>query len=251
MSTKNAATPTARNFHPEFGYFCPSTRMRRKVRRIALTALAGMAMAIGSALAVSSVLPPLPSGEIMREEPAPLAVAVLRPIGSVQERHSPTTPTSVSPEIQVTDPSAPAHPQASCDDLAASFLVSRCQFGTSGRSHMTRASRAAHAASHRVATTLNGRIDIAVAAEPDRAAAAPATVAANEAPTPPTEKPAAQAKKPITTAHKQGPNRNAGAGTPAATSPAPAAPSEFGPFRLFRELAHRGNDSLAMSFRVP
>src|SRR5260370_24829664 len=37
----HAEIPSAQNFHPEFGYLCPSPQMRRRVRSAALTVLSG------------------------------------------------------------------------------------------------------------------------------------------------------------------------------------------------------------------
>ena len=56
----DAGIPAAQNFHPEFGYLCPSAQMRRKVRSAALTVLAGMAIAVGTALALVPQLVPPP-----------------------------------------------------------------------------------------------------------------------------------------------------------------------------------------------
>src|ERR1700692_1914257 len=76
MSTKDvhAGPPRAQNFHPEFGYFCPSQHLRRRVRSGAMTAGAVILIAIGAALALVPQLAPQ-SRDGTREESALTATA--------------------------------------------------------------------------------------------------------------------------------------------------------------------------------
>jgi hypothetical protein len=76
MSTKDvhAGPPRAQNFHPEFGYFCPSKQLRRKVRSGAMTAGAVMLIVVGTALALVPQLAPQ-SRDGTREESALTATA--------------------------------------------------------------------------------------------------------------------------------------------------------------------------------
>ena len=95
MSTKAvyAKAAPARNFHPEFGYLCPSAQMRRKVRRAAMTLLAGMLIAAGTVLALVVQLVLQPPGDAARRESALSAVALLRtdrPAGAADESLSST-----------------------------------------------------------------------------------------------------------------------------------------------------------------
>jgi hypothetical protein len=271
MFTKDARAgiPAAQNFHPEFGYLCPSARMRRKVRSAAMTVLAGMVIAAGTVLALVPQLASNPPGEGGREESALSTAAVSAPIdratvdrikvdrvavGKAPDDRA--MPVILAPSIPMTYPAAPLRAQASCDDLSGSFLLLRCQSSKPGKLRMTREARAAHAASRRVANMPIGRID----AEPEteqHAAAAPrpapaaeaalALVATNAAAAGhPPEKPAAPAKRPVKTMQKPVPSRdNAGADALAA-APSPG----FGLFGLFREplrigIGGAGNGSTA------
>ena len=54
----HAESSSAQSFHPEFGYLCPTPRMRRKFRSAVITTVAGMAIAAGAALALSPQLAP-------------------------------------------------------------------------------------------------------------------------------------------------------------------------------------------------
>src|SRR3982074_759893 len=80
MFTKDARVSAAQNFHPEFGYLCPSAQVRRKVRRAAMTVRAGMVSAAGTALALVPQLAANPPGEGGREETTLSTAALLSPI---------------------------------------------------------------------------------------------------------------------------------------------------------------------------
>jgi hypothetical protein len=254
MSTKAvyAEAAPAHNFHPEFGYLCPSAQMRRKLRRAAMTLLAGMLIAAGTVLApvVQLMLQPPDAG---RRESALSAVALLRtdrPAGAADESLSATMA-----RAPMTDKAALARAQTSCDDPSGAFLAPQCQRGKARKSHMTRAARAARAASYRAATLPTGRTEAGLAAAAQRPAAAPASapttatepapaaVATNEAPPSSHERPATPAKKPVKTAHKRAPNRGIASPEPpwAARSPG------FDAFGLFHQPSHIGNGAWAMS----
>jgi hypothetical protein len=236
-----ADTPAPPRFHPEFGYLCPSEQLRRQARRVVTTVVGGMLIAAGTALAISAASAPHAPREGV-PEPSVLSVmlsvmAALQPIDN-----APDAPAAMAPLSPITHPwndvSAPSLAQISCDDIAASFLMSRCQVGKTRKSHMRRAARIA---SHQVATIPIGRIDrpeqhTARPAQP--AEAAPAAVATNEPGKP--DKPAASDRRSIKTTHKQVPRDRARAETLAAT-PAP----EFGFFGVLHEPAGGANRAWA------
>ena len=251
MSTKAVyveAAP-AHNFHPEFGYLCPSAQMRRKVRRAAMTLLAGMLIAAGTVLALVVQLILQPPGDAGRGASALSAVALLptdKSAGAADESLS-----AAMARAPMTDQAAPSRAQTACEDPSGGFLAPQCRRGKTGKSHMTRAARAA---SYRAATLPIGRTEAGLAAAAQRPAAppasapapaaepAPAAVATNEAPRSPHEKPAAPAKKPVKTAHKRAPIRDIASAEapPAARSPG------FDAYGLFHEPSHIGNGAWAM-----
>jgi hypothetical protein len=251
MSTKAvyAKAAPARNFHPEFGYLWPSAQMRRKVRRAAMTLLAGMLIAAGTVLALVVQLMLQPPGDAGRRESALSAVALLRtdrPAGAADESLS-----STMARAPMTDQAALARAQT-CNDPSGAFLAAQCQRGKARKSHMTRAARAARAASYRAATLPTGRTEAGLAAAAQRPAAAPASapapatepaaVATNEAPPSSHERPATPAKKPVKTAHKRAPIRDVAS----AEHPPAARPPGFDAFGLFHEPSHIGNRAWAM-----
>jgi hypothetical protein len=232
MSTQgpHAEFPSAQNFHPEFGYFCPSARMRRKVRSALITVVTGMLIAAGAVAALAPQLaPPSPTGDV-REEAAlpaigspPLATAA----GTAEER----MPAAMTLAPPVTQAAAASRTQASCDDLSGSFLAPGCQSAKVAKSHLRHVARAVGS---RVASVPIGRAD-AGEADPQRAMAAvsaEAAVATKEVPPGlPSEQPPAPAKKPVKTVHKPSPSR--GNATPEVPAAAPA--FGFGFFGFFHE----------------
>jgi hypothetical protein len=253
MSTKAvyAEAAPARNFHPEFGYLWPSAQMRRKVRRAAMTLLAGMLIAAGTVLALVVQLMLQPPGDAGRGESA-LSAAALLPTGKPADAAD-DGPSATMARAPMTDQAALAHAQTSCDDPSGAFLAPQCQRGKARKSHMTRAARAARAASYRAATLPIGGAEAGLAAAAQRPAAAPASapaaatepapaaVATNEAPPSSHERPATPAKKPVKTAHKRAPIRDIASAEhpPAARSPG------FDAFGLFHEPSHIGNGAWA------
>jgi hypothetical protein len=259
----HAEIPSAQNFHPEFGYLCPSPQMRRRVRRAALTVLAGMAIAAGSTLALVPQLVPQPPAEGAGELSA-LSVATASP--SVEQaadegrawegKANQGKLAAVAALATVTDRSptteryASARAQPSCDDLSGSFLAPQCKFGKAGKSRMTRAARSARAGSRQVAIIPIDRTEASLQveqrAEQPRAAASRSAPAAETAPVAaatnadpavlPLEKPAA-AKKPVKTVHKQTPSRDAASVDAMGLARSPG----FGAFGLFHEPSHTGN----------
>jgi hypothetical protein len=263
----HAEIPSAQNFHPEFGYLCPSDQMRRRVRRAALTVLAGTMIAAGSALALVPQLLPQPPAEGARAQPA-LSVAAAAPSieqaayeGRAREGKSnegkPAAMAALAPVTDrspVTERSASARAQTPCDDLSGSFLAPQCKFGKAGKSRITRSARSGRAGSRQVAIIPIGRTEAAPQVEQQRgeqpraatsglaaatpaAETAPVAVATNADPTvPPLEKPAASAKKPVKTVHKQAPSRDIATADAMALARSPG----FGAFGLFHEPSHTG-----------
>jgi hypothetical protein len=261
MSAKDvdAEIPSAQNFHPEFGYLCPSAQMRRRVRRAALTVLAGMAVAAGTALALVPQLVPQPAGDYPREQSALSVAAALPSIDQAADEAKAKAkapegkPAATAPSATVTERSVSARAQTSCDDLSGYFLAPKCRFGKAGKARMMRSARSARAARHQVATIPIGRAEAPLQVEQQRveqpratgsgpapaAETAPAAVATNTDPAvPPLEKPAS-AKKPVKTAHKQAPRRDVASADTMASARAP----EFGLFGPFHEPSHGGNGS--------
>ncbi|HEY2229108.1 MAG TPA: hypothetical protein VGI22_15520 [Xanthobacteraceae bacterium] len=116
----------------------------------------------------------------------------------------------------------------------------------SGKSHMTREARAAHAESRRVAIMSIGRLDEASATEPPVAEAAAAVAIAGEgAPVPlPPERPAAPATKPIKIAPKPAPSLDKASKETSVAAP----PTELNFFGLFHLSSRSGSSAWAMSW---
>jgi hypothetical protein len=152
MSSSRSDGSAAPDFHPEFGFLCPSARKRRGVRLA--TAIVVTALAIGATMG--------------------LAVAYHPDV---------TRPATMAPPIDEPPPAEAAVPAAdatraheSCkgdaaQDLAAFFLSPAC------RSNKPHARHGARAANH-VATVIIGRTE----ALPTPAAATPAPVAGSGPP---------------------------------------------------------------------
>jgi hypothetical protein len=247
-----ADTPAPPRFHPEFGYLCPSEQLRRQARRVVTTVVGVMLIAAGTALAISAGSAPHAPREGAREPSAPSVMlsimAALQLTDKAPDARDPdardpdvrddAAPAATAPLSPITHPrndvSAPSLAQLSCDDIATSFLMSRCQLGKARKSHLRRAARIA---SHQVVSIPIGRIEqhMARPAQPAEAALVGlAAVATNEPGRP--DKPAASDRRPIKTTHKQVPRDSARGETLAAT-PAP----EFGLFGVLHEPAGSGD----------
>jgi hypothetical protein len=102
------------DFHPEFGYLCPTPRMRLKLRMIAILAL------IGTMIGAISVLAPLhrEGGENDRSE---LVLSVAMP---TTDQAAPMTLPSPS---AVTDASSILHGLVRCQDLLGLFINHQCE----------------------------------------------------------------------------------------------------------------------------
>jgi hypothetical protein len=264
----HAEIPSAQNFHPEFGYLCPSAQMRRRLRRAALTVLAGMMIAAGSALALVAQLGPQPPAEGAREQSVLSVAAALPSIEQAADERkaqeaeaNPGKPAAMAASATVTDRSpvviersASARAQPSCDDLSGSFLALPCKFGKTGKSRMTRSARSRRAGSRQVAAIPIGLTEAAPQFEQQRgeqpraatsrsapaAETAPVAVATKADPTvPPLEKLAASAKGRVKTVHKQAPRRDVASVDPVASGRS----AGFGAFGLFHEPSHSGNRS--------
>lgn len=273
MSTWDGEFSRAQNFHPEFGYLCPSAQFRRKARNAVIALAAGGLIAGSVALALLPQLTPQSSGDAGHAATA-LPVMAVPPVDRTADLAANSKATSPADEgvpgrnigrAVVSERAASAHAQASCDDLSGAFLAPQCQLGKAGKSH---AAHAGHEAGTRIGSVSLGRADVAPAAAPQEAAVQPAVqepaprmaatsrsappaetaatvVAVNEAPTVvvlPVPRQAALDKKPVKTVHKQAPGQQ-GPGREVASGEAPAAaPSSPGVdlFALFRQPPRTG-----------
>jgi hypothetical protein len=109
------------DFHPEFGYLCPTPRIRLKLRMIAI--LASIGMTIGAI----SVLAPVHSegGESDRRE---LALSAAAAVPTADEAPAMTLPSST----------AALRAPAPCQDLLGSFANHQCESGKSRSARSTR-----------------------------------------------------------------------------------------------------------------
>ncbi len=125
-------------FHPEFGYLCPTRRMRSKIRMVAI--LASIAMMV-AAISVLALAHREDGGSDRREMALPAAALV-----AGNESLALISPPPVAP--------------AACGDLPGMFLDRQC------RSAKSRAARARRAATRRMVSLPIGRRGVASASEP-------------------------------------------------------------------------------------
>jgi hypothetical protein len=257
MSTWDGGFSPAQSFHPEFGYLCPSARLRRKLRGAVITLAAGTVIAGSMALALLPQLAPQPPGDGARLESVQEAArpaAVLPPLDQAADLKATRVADEVVPAATlaravVTERAAASRAQATCDDLSGSFLAPQCQLGKAGKSRSTHMARARHAAaqagppegaSREAGPQESGSRKVATPRPAPAVETAAIAIATDEAATvamPP--KPAAPAKKPVKTERKQAPDA-------ATAGNAPAAPSlGFDPFALFRQPPRTGNGTFA------
>ena len=236
-----AEIPPAQHFHPEFGYFCPSVRLRRKLRRTLTSVLVGTLIAAGAAFALVSQFVPQSPVDGIHEEATLLAVAPTpadMPAGALAE----SMPATMARATPVTDNAAASSAQNTCDEPSGAFLMPQCRLARTGKSRMTRAARVTR---RQVAAAPIG--DAVPEAAPQQSPAAETAVAAaamdETSPLPP-ERPAAPAKKPVKIAHKRVPSPAI-----ASTDLAAAAPRStgFDLFSLFHDPSRPGTGAWAMS----
>lgn len=169
MSTLGSDWPPAPDFHPEFGFLCPSPRRRRGMRLALTFVMAGMAIGATMELALAhwrdKGVVPSPAVRSVDEEAldlrSALPAALDRPIGSAR----PSASAAEADGLMTT------RPQGFCKemgarDLAAAFLNPSCRLGNLHARHGARTT-------YRVATVIVGRID----SLPTPAAAGPTPVA--------------------------------------------------------------------------
>ena len=164
MTSSRSDWPAAPDFHPDFGFLCPSARKRRGLR-LAM-ALLGTTLAIGATMGFAV--------EHRTDGAGPAA----------------TAPAAEQPLPQASRAADPARPRATCNDdlaqgLATSFLNINSPCGSS-KPHARHGARVAN----RVATVIIGRMEAlpalsdATAVEPPQVdggqAEGPATAAAPE-----------------------------------------------------------------------
>jgi hypothetical protein len=242
-----AEIPPAEYLHPEFGYFCPSVRLRRKLRRTVASVLVGTLIAAGAALAVVSQFVTQTPVDGVHEQAAMVAAGSLPadiPSGASAE----SMPAMMAPAIAVTNSAAPsAAPwlaRNACDEPSGAFLMPQCRPARTGKSLMTRAARAAR---RQVATLPIGDADAEPEAAQQQSPAAETALAAaamDGTPPLPPERPAAPAKKPVKIAHKRAPSPAI-----ASTDLAAAGPRSpgFDLFSLFHDPSRPGTGAWAMS----
>jgi hypothetical protein len=258
MSTKDvhAGPPRAQNFHPEFGYFCPSKQLRHKVRSGARTAGAVILIVVGTALALVPQLAPQ-SRDGTREESAFTAAApspTAKSAGLVEGVDLGKAGESMpAPMARAAALPVGAHTPAACNDPSGAFLAPQCRLGKTGRTGKSRGTRTARVPGARVATFRIGRADAGLEAQPENVAAArPWAVAGaattafamKEPPPSPRERPAAPAKKPVRIAQKQTPRRDVAGPDTAASAPSPG----FDLFGRFHEPPRSTGGAWAMSW---
>jgi hypothetical protein len=239
-----AEIPPVQYFHPEFGYFCPSVRLRHKLRRTVTSVLVGSLIAAGAAFALlSQFVPhaPLDGTDGTHEEATLLAVAPSPadiPAGALAE----SMPATMARATPVTDNAAPSPAQRACDEPSGAFLMPQCRLARTGKSLMTRAARAAR---RQVAPLPIGDAEPEAAQQQSPAAeTAVAAAAMDETPPLPPERPAAPAKKPVKIAHKRAPSPAiASTDLAAAASRSPG----FDLFSLFHDPSRPGTGAWAMS----
>jgi hypothetical protein len=268
MSTWDGGFSPAQNFHPEFGYLCPSARFRRNARIAAITLAAGALIVTSMALALLPQLAPQPPGAGGREESVLSSMALPPTIDKAADPKATSLaeegiPAATMARAVATERAFASHAQAVCDDLSGSFLAPQCQLGKTGKSH---AAHAAHDAGNRGATVSIGRAEAAPQVEPPEAApretsqelprkvavsrpagaakTAATAVATNEAPAAvmPPSKQAASVKKPAKIAQKQAPSRDVASADSPAAPPSPG----FNLFALFHQPPRTGNGFWAM-----
>jgi hypothetical protein len=224
-SRDDQATSTASlapNFHPEFGYLCPSAAFWRRLRVAAKLVLAGMAVAAGAAFGLSSVLlPPLDQGK--RAMPAAIAQVSQGAQGSQASQASPSAPAqttapATAPAVTPDAAAALARAQASCDDPSVSFLSPQCQLV-----RKSRALRAAQEKRRRLASVPLGHVGAPAASD---TTPAPTAAVVRQAPPAP-DKP----KRPVRFAHKHRPSYS---DIETAEVAPPPPPPGFGLFGFFR-----------------
>jgi hypothetical protein len=262
MSTWDGGSSPVQSFHPEFGYLCPSARLRRKVRGAVIALAAGTVVTGSVALALLPQLAPPPPGDVARQpslQQAALPATALPPVDQAADLKrtkvaDEVVPTAALARAVPTEWAAASRAQAGCDDLSGSFLAPQCQLGKAGKSRSTHKAHAPRDAGNRVALTI-GRADAAAQAGPPEARSpdagqqeggphnatarpppaaetAVALVATNEAPAV-VPKPPAPARKPVKT-HKQAPDTATAAIVPAARS------QGFDLFALFHQPPRTG-----------
>ncbi len=248
MSTKEMSARDVRadippaQFHPEFGYFCPSAQLRRKLRRAAMSVFVGILIAAGAGLALISQFVPQAPGDRMPQEAALLAAAPL-PTEMPADALTASMPATArtTPVADVTDNAVPSRTQDSCDQPAGAFLTPQCRSVRTGKS----LKRAARAATRQAATLRIGHAELEAVPQPAPAAEAAmaATATDDEMPPLPSQRPAAPAKKPVKIAQKR-------ATSPVIASTGPAAAPRSAGFDLFGFLhdpSRPGTGAWAMS----
>jgi hypothetical protein len=198
----------ADDYHPEFGYLCPSPRMRKTLRMSAIAALMGLAVGAVTMLALDH------RRSADQEPGAPtLATAITATTEPTDARPTPASPT---PNTAVADGSSASRLAASCSDLAGSFLDAKCQGKKQRKTHAARSHSLANLLLGHGSDTLRKPRPIAKIAAGETVPAAPNAEASR-----PTIKPGvaknAQASAAASTRS---------AATPSTASPTPAASAD-------------------------
>jgi hypothetical protein len=148
------------HLHPEFGYFCPSFRLRGRIR------LAAVLVALGALLGGSVVLVTLAGRSADARDRAVATATEETP--SAQDIASLPIPAEVAATASAETEHSAARNRADCDDLVGSFLDRSCH-------HTDPRKRHAQRADHRVATVLIGHASQPAASGADDASSTVAT----------------------------------------------------------------------------
>jgi hypothetical protein len=176
-------TQSAMHLHPEFGYFCPSFRLRGRIR------LAAVLVAFGALLGGSVLLVTLDGRSA---DASDRTIATLDDGPSAQELASLPIPAEAAAKANTDANRGAGRNRVACEDFAGSFLDRSCRQSEPRKRHAQRRD-------HRVATALIGRADAQPAAsdtDNTPAQSASTTIASGEPVPLPIKRPNIVAAKP-------------------------------------------------------
>jgi hypothetical protein len=175
MSTLRSDWPAAPNFHPEFGFLCPSPQARRRMRLALVGAMTGMVIGAAMELAVAhrndaDAGVSIPEADSIDAQPPTSMTAFPEVTGVPKVSARALERAGNTVEAAVASPPGGCR-DAAAKDAAASFIGPTCR---SRKPHVRHAARTGN----RVATVIVGSVGAPVA--PIEAEPVPTTVAALE-----------------------------------------------------------------------